>query len=240
MDKPPESAEPGEERLVRAAEIALGLGGGIELDPALGNDPTLAREIERWNAAFATLVDELEPAPPRPRVWAALARVVTAAGPPQPANGWFQSLALWRTVAATSLATALVFGALFIETARESKPVVESRAPLRVASLAPREGSPLFIATYDASQRSIVVIPAAFRPESGRVAEFWIALKDSDEPIPLGSLDPLRPTTISVSSVQGKTIDGETGLVVTSELAGAAPSPASPGPLIAHGRFESF
>lgn len=239
MDKPPDDFDPGDERILRAGEIALGLAPKAELDSALRDDPALGLEIARWDAIFAPLADELPDAPPAPRVWASLQRVMfegTSVG-----NGWLRSFPLWRMAAAASFAAALVLGAFLVRTQSELRSLAEPRPKaLMTAALAPKEGSPLFVATYDASQRSVFVVPAAFTPEAGRVAEFWIAPADVDEPIPLGRLDPSQPTKFIVPIDVAQKVNGETGLVVTSEPAGSPVSPASPGPLLAHGRFAVF
>ena len=167
MDRPPEYLDPGEERILRAGEIALGLAPGAWLDPALRDDPALDLEVAKWDTIFAPLVDELPEAHPAPRVWASLQRVMfegTSVG-----NGWLQSLPLWRMAAAASLAAALVLGAFLVRTQSELRSLAEPRPKaLMTAALAPKEGAPLFIATYDASQRSVFVMPAAFTPENGR------------------------------------------------------------------------
>jgi anti-sigma-K factor RskA len=241
MDEAPKTVEPGDERIVRAGELALGLAHKSQLDPALRDDLALAREIERWEEDLAKLADELAPVPPPPRVWAALMKAIDGTGTRGSSTGWLQSLAFWRAIAAASVAAALVLTVVL----GQSTSLRRSAAPpppqtLLVAALAPKEGSPLFTATYDRSRGTIIVMPAAFEPEPGRDAELWIVPKDADEPIPVGRLDASKPTAILVSVTDARRIDEETGLAVTSEPSGAPVAPSHAGPLIAHGRFGSF
>jgi anti-sigma-K factor RskA len=241
MSEPSEKATPGDDRIVRAGEIALGLVRRSEIDPALANDPALAREVERWEEVLGELAVGLAPVPPPRRVWATLAQAMTAGGPQgaEPSRPW--SVALWRTIAAGSLAAAIVLGVLYARAVVGRAPETASRSgPLLVAALAPKDGPPLFVAAYDAARRSIVVVPASFAPEAGKIAEFWISPKDSDEPIALGRLNPAEPTMIHLSAAEARTIDADTTLAVTIEKDGSAVPPASPGPLIAHGRFATF
>lgn len=241
MSEPSEEANPGDDRIVRAGEIALGLVGQSERQRALANDPALAREVNRWEDVLGELAEALAPVPPPPRVWATLARALTAAQPQGVESSWRRSLALWRAIAAGSLAAAIVLGLLYARTLGESGIASAPRlGPLLVAALSPKEGPPLFVATYDAARGSILVVPASFAPEAGRIAEFWISPKDADELIALGRLDPAKPTMIHVSPAEARIIDVEATFAVTSEKDGAAPSPTSPGPLIAHGGFAAF
>ena len=208
------------------------------------NDPDLAREIEQWEKDLGELAADLAPVPPPPRVWAALARAMTAGGPrgAEPGwPGWPRSVALWRAIAAGSLAASIVFGVLYARAVGGREPETASRPrPLLVAALAPKDGPPLFVAAYDAARRSILVVPASFTPEAGRIAEFWISPKDSDEPIALGRLNPTEPTMIHLSAAEAGTIDADATLAVTIEKDGSAIAPESPGPLIAHGSFASL
>lgn len=241
MTEPSEKAAPSDDRIVRAGEIALGLVRRSEIDPLLANDPALAHEVERWEDDLGALAADLAPVPPPPRVWATLARAITAGGPQGARPSWPWSVALWRAIAAGSLAAAIVLGVLYARAVGEKGPETASRpGPLLVAALAPKDGPPLFVAAYDAARRSIVVVPASFAPEAGRIAEFWISPKNSDEPIALGRLDPAEPTMIHLSAAEARTIDADATLAVTSEKDGSAVSPASPGPLIAHGSFAAF
>jgi len=242
MNEPPENRGPDQERIVVAGEVALGLTRLSELDPSLRDDPAFTEEVNRWEEELAKLAGELAPAPPPPRVWAALSRAMNAAATaPSSQGGWLQNLALWRSIAAASLAVALVLAFLLVQSLSVRPPAVVSRpGTLLVATLAPKEGPPLFTAAYDPSRRIIVVVPAAFEPEPGRIAEFWITPKDSDEPIALARLEPSQPTTISLSAAEAQRIDEETGLAVTSEPAGASVPRSAAGPLIAHGSFASF
>jgi anti-sigma-K factor RskA len=241
MSEPGEKAAPGDDRIVRAGEIALGLVRRSEIDPALANDPALAREVERWEEVLGELAAGLAPVPPPRRVWATLARAMSAGGPQRAEPSWPWSVALWRAIAAGSLAAAIVLGVLYARAVGGRGPETASRpGPLLVAALAAKEGPPLFVAAYDAARQSILVVPASFAPMEGRIAEFWISPKGSEEPIALGRLDPAQPTLIHLSAAEARTIDADATLAVTSEKDGSAVPPASPGPLIAHGRFATF
>jgi anti-sigma-K factor RskA len=242
MDEAPKTDGPGDERIVRAGEIALGLAHKSGLDPALRDDPAFAREIERWDEDLAALADELAPVSPPPRVWAALMKAIDVTGTPSGSSaGWLQSLGVWRAIAAASVAVALILAVVLVQTSSLRRPTAPSPPQsMLVAALAPKEGPPLFTAAYDRSRGTIIVVPGAFEPELGRDAELWIVPKDADEPIPVGRIDASKPTAILVSVADARRIDEETGLAVTSELSGAPVAASNAGPLIAHGRFGSF
>jgi anti-sigma-K factor RskA len=221
--------------VVLAGEIAMGLVRMSDLDPELGNSRVLSNEIDRWNDDLSKLVDELAPVEPPARVWAALQR---SAGQPTSSffrAGWFNSIVFWRWAAATaSLLTVIMLG--LIAATHFQKARTAQGAIVLVAAILPKEGPPLFTATYDSGLRIFVIIPAGFRPEPGRSAELWIVPKESDDPTALGAFNGDRPSKISLSLEQANLIDDGAALVVTSEPDDRVTS-NQPGPVIAHGRL---
>jgi anti-sigma-K factor RskA len=229
----------GDDRIVAAGEVSLGLARQSDIDHELGADPALTREIERWNADFAKLADELEPVAPRPSVWNAIQQQMLAARTRRVASrSWLESLLLWRLLAGAGLAAACVLAIIVARPRGDVVPAPTVRV-LLVSALLPKDGPPLFTATYDTSRRLFIVVPAAIQHEPQRRPQLWLVPNDTDDPIALGPLGEDRPTAITVSLERAALVTQSSGLVVTDEPAGGM-SASEPGPVLAHGRLESF
>jgi anti-sigma-K factor RskA len=234
---PPEQS--GDDRIVAAGEVSLGLARKSDLDRELAADPALAREVERWNADFAKLADELEPVAPRPSVWNAIQQQMHAARTrPVAARSWLESLLLWRLLAGAGLAAACVL-AIIVALPRGDVVPAPTVQVLLVSALLPKDGPPLYTATYDTSRRLFIVVPAAIQHKPQRLPQLWLVPNDSDDPIALGSLGEDRPTAITVSLERAALVTQSSGLVVTEEPAGGMTA-NGPGPVLGHGRLESY
>lgn len=248
--------DPNPERVVRAGELALGLEPGREA--SMRADPVLAAEVDRWEQELARFADEIQPVPPDPQVWqrldAALGPAsIAKAGPPRrgsAASGWFsrlfESLTFWRGLAGAGFATAAGLALLLAVRTQElplpqdpgAGPPLVARA-LLVSPILPREGPPSYVATYDASRETIVVVPAAITVSGGEFPQLWLVPNDNETPIALGALDPDSPQAIALSTEHARLVNVAAGLVITLEPEATVPSEAQ-GPVVAHGRFTSL
>jgi len=236
-----------DDRNLRAAEIALGLAEDAERNRMLRDDPSLERDVARWQHDLAALADELAPAPPSPQAWASLRDAVAseAAARPAPlASGFramFDSLLLWRSLAGSGFAAAAVALLLLVRApgVEPVQPPMTTRA-LLVSPLLPRDGAPLYVMTYDAERATILVVPAATRAAADRMPQLWLVAKGAQDPIAIGALDPERPMALKLDASAARLIDADADLVITLEPAGAPVGPAAQGPVVAHGRFTAL
>jgi anti-sigma-K factor RskA len=240
------------ERSLRAAELSLGLVTGENRDEAGRCDPALAREIARWEEDLARFSDELKPISPSPRAWEALSKTIAKEAVPisptgavlQPAarwRDWIDNLWLWRMLAGAGVCAALA-ALLLLHTpgVQPSQPTQPVARVLLVSALLPRDGPPLYVATYDAARSLVLAVPAATEAAPGRAPLLWLVPKDNKDPIALGHLDPEQPVAVALAPEVARLLDGEAGLVVTLEPEGEPIGPAASGPVIAHGRFTSL
>jgi anti-sigma-K factor RskA len=221
--------------VVLAGEIAMGLIRMSDLSPEFRDSRELSNEIDRWNDDLTKLVDELGLVEPPARVWIALEKSVGQRPSSFFRSEWFNSIVFWRwATAAVSILTVIILGLIAATHSQKARTAQETI--VLVAAILPKEGPPLFTATYDSGPRIFVVIPAGFQPDPGKTAELWIVPKGSDDPTALGALDAEHPSKISLSLEQSNRIDDGAALVVTSEPVDSG-TPDQPGPVIAHGRL---
>lgn len=232
MATPPPENPSDDDRIVRAAEAALGLG-----PPNL--DPELDRAVAQWEQDFAGLADELAPVPPRPAVWAAIQAAITppaAARPRLAAN-----LNLWRGLTAASLVAAVLAWTLpRPEPARTPDTAASFPArPFLATPLTDRDGAPLYVAAYDPARSLLVAIPVGPAPPAGRTARLWLAAA-GEAPVPVATLGPAAATVVTLSGAAAALASGPVAVVVTFEPAGAPLDSASDGVVAAHGRFVAY
>lgn len=235
-DEPRDMPAPADGRTLRAAEEALGLAPR----QMVGRDPALAAAVARWEADLAGLAVELPPVAPADRVWQGI-RAGMAPPAPAPAPWWhgvWESLALWRGLAAGAVAAALLLAVLPRALPRPAEAPVATRevAVLLVAALLPRDGPATHVAAYDPRRTEMVLVPAA-APTGPGVPWLWLVPPGEADPIPLGALAADLPTVIPVSAGLVPLVEGEGNLAITLEPAGTTPSGSAPGPVVAHGKL---
>jgi anti-sigma-K factor RskA len=222
-----------------AAEYVLGV-----LDQAsrrmalarIAREPAFARDVALWEARFAPLLDEIAPVPPPFALWPRIRAAAGIAGPaPQTKNSapsrW-QSLRLWRWLAAGGFALAAAsLAALFLATSQLAPP----RAVPMVATLATSSGTPAFVASIDASG-TLVVLPITVDVPPDRVAELWL-IPPGDVPHSLGLLDAQHARRMSVPPNLRAAFAARVVVAVSLEPPGGAPHGKPTGPVIATGQI---
>jgi len=240
--------DPDNERILRAAELVLGLTKKGRSFGEIDNDPDLETEIRRWENDFAALVEQLEPVAPRAGVWhgvrAALVTSQSTTGEQsvRHAARWpvvLHSLAFWRAAAGASLAVGALFGLLWFSSPGASPP--PPTALLLISSILPKDGPPSYVATYDAARSTIIVVPADAHEDRAGTPRLWLVPNDNSEPIAIGYLSPSEAVAVKLEPEVAALANAEAGLVVTLEPKTAPLNGASAlGPVIAHGRFAAF
>jgi anti-sigma-K factor RskA len=248
MSGPNHDQDPDDERVLRAAELVLGLTDRDRIADAVQNDPDLEKEIRRWEEDFAQLVERLEPVEPKASAWAYVraalgnSQLASIGQPARHAARWTEvldSLAFWRATAGASLAAGAVLGLLWFASQGGSPP--SSGSSLFISAILPKDGPPLYVATYDVPRSTIIVVPADAHEDRAGVPRLWLVPNNNSEPIALGPLDPKAIVTVKLKPEIARFADAEAGLVVTLEPADAPLDGASAaGPVIAHGKFTIF
>lgn len=225
---PPQGPDEDDPRIL-AAEYALGLLEGderAEFETRMAEDQALRDEVANWDAAFAELVEDVDPVTPSPQLRKRLeARVFGEKRPsfwqqlwPYGLGGVAAALVLWLAVTSGVLVT-------------DDEAL---RADL-VAELAPTpDGEGLILrANVDTGRGAVEVLRAAGEPPAGRVFELWLIAGDNP-PVSLGLLDDDGSTVIDLPETVLASLPGAV-LAVSDEPPGGSPTGAPTGAVRAAG-----
>lgn len=226
-----EGPEDGDTILV--AEFALGL-----LPPAehaamarrLAAEPALRRELALWRTRLSSLDREFAetPAP-----GAVLGRIEQRLfGSTAPASGWadfWNSLSLWRGLAAAGLAVAIV---------AVGYNVLVPRAPLTgqelVAALEQEGSGVKLVAFYDEATGTVRLAALTGEAVPNKDFELW-AIKGTNAPVSMGVIQVNARNNVPVSPQLKLGFGPGTILAVTLEPKGGSPTGAPTGPIVAKG-----
>lgn len=221
-----------EGRNALVAEYVLGLLSSHDherIGRLIENDQTLRAERDFWVSRFAALNAEYEETPVPAHLYAAIeARafgdVVRAR---QKSVSWWDSLALWRSLAAGALAVAVVAIGVNLMQPRFD---ADGMAVQLVAALQAQEGSGIeFVALYEDGQVRITSLKGEAVPE--RDYELWYI--NGDEPAVSMGVVPVN-ARLEIP-VDASIIGPGTILAVTLEQTGGSPTGVAQGPIVALG-----
>jgi len=216
-----------------AAEYVLGVLAAPDRGAAarrIERDHAFAASVAGWEARLAPWTDEIAPVVPPAAVWDRIAGSLPAQK--APASSVWENLAFWRglTVATGALAAASIAALVYFGTA-------ESKSPL-IASL-DGAGRHVFVATVDPRRATVLVVPASFSPEPGRVPELWL-IAPGGKPRSLGLLNAEKPVTLVVPAGLLPRANTQAVLAVSIEPPGGSPTGAPTGPVIAQGKLTNL
>lgn len=242
---PPEDGLPPDEAL--ALDYALGgldRGQRRDAEVRMRSDPVFRALVERWQAQLAPLDDATPPLAPPPAVWAAIAaeisptRASAATAAPLRAGLW-NSLMLWRGLAAGGIAAAIT-SLIVLPSAPVPAPAVPQAVPqLLVAALAGADGKPLLSAAYDPLRGAVVLTPATQRDDAGKSAELWV-IEGEAKPRSLGVIDIKGANAHAISSKQLTGLRAGATLAISIEPLGGSPTGQPTGPVVATGTLQAI
>lgn len=220
-----------EDDRILVAEFALGVLDGIErarLAARIAAEPALQAELRVWQAQLSGLDGEFaEVDPPRNGLSRVEARLY---GEPKPAR-WWDSLVLWRSLAASGLAVAVVaigFSAL--------QPRVDPQdiANQLVAALREEGSNVSFVALYNPASGSLRLTALSGDAVPEKDFELW-AIEGQDAPVSMGviSIDQRVERRVPDAALTG--FRAGTVLAVTLEPKGGSPTGGPTGPIVAKG-----
>lgn len=218
-----------------AAEYVLGTLQGAarrRFESLLPAHPQLGAGVAAWRARLMPLASRVRPVQPSAAVWQAIenqlfARVPTAAARVR----WWQQLAVWRSVAALSLAAAMGFGVLLMQPPPTQPPVVIVLSANPEAAAAVRAS---FVASLSADGRSLVLKPIDVGTiDIGRALELW-AVPPQGAPRSLGLVSAQQATTV----LRAQLLRDTAAFAVSLEPAGGSPTGAPTGPIVSLGKLQ--
>lgn len=221
-----------EGRGVLIAEYVLGL-----LDPAthagverqVEADPALRAERDFWVARLAALDAGFEEATPPAGVLPRIeARLFGESAP----RGWWNSLTLWRGLAATATAVAVLAVGFNLMTPRFD---ADTMAVQLVAALQAQEGSGVeFVAVYDQVRDQVRITSLRGEAVPEKDFELWY-INGEQPPVSMGVIPVQQRLQIPLGAEARGEIGPGTVLAVTLEQTGGSPTGAPQGPIVAVG-----
>lgn len=175
------------ERDVIAGEYVLGTLDADQREAVraqLGTDPALAQAVAAWERRLLPLASLAEPVTPPPRLWR---RIETSLQLNPPAPWWRQgwnSLALWRSVAAGGLAAAALMAAVLVQ-----QPPADAPRFL-VVLVAPQDKAPGWV-VQASNPHAVSLIPlTTVEVPADKALEFWTKADHWNAPVSLGLVKP--------------------------------------------------
>jgi anti-sigma-K factor RskA len=228
-----------------AMDVALGALGRAERRAAelrQRSDPAFRALVEAWTARLAPLDADTAPVPPPASVWDAIDDEITPAPRPvavaaAPRAGWWNSLAVWRSLAFAGTAAAVIAIAQIGPTP-VAPPAPSAPPQMLVAALAAADGTPLLSAAYDPVRGAVVLTPATQRQDEGKSAELWV-IEGNNPPRSLGVIDIRDPNAHVIGPGQLKGLQSGATLAISIEPYGGSPTGLPTGPVVATGTLKA-
>lgn len=212
------------------AEYVLGLLGPSahqEMDRRIAGDPLLQREHDFWARRFSGLDEQFEPVAPPAHI---LPKIESRLFGQEKRTSLWDSLALWRSVAAGALAVAAVAVGFSV---LQPSPDSSALANQLVAALQAEGSDVQFLALYDGSGAvRLTALSGDTMPNNDY--ELW-AIQGGGSPISMGVVPINARTTVELSDAVRSGWGEGSVLAVTLEPKGGAPAGVPTGPIVAQG-----
>ena len=166
-----------------------------EVDRRLPDDPALRAAVDAWEQRLFTLTELAEPRTPSPQLWARIERSLTPASAAT-RTSWWNLLPLWRGLAASGLAAALVMALALL-----AGPGPQPQTTYLVVLVAPADQAPGWVVQASDS-RSVQLIPLGDTPvPSDKALQFWTKGDDWQGPVSLGLVKPGRTLSVPLDKL---------------------------------------
>lgn len=223
-----------------AAEYVLGVLPAQERQEAarrILSDQAFARLVEAWEERLGPLAESYPsiepPANAKSLIDKALFGNTKAVSAPAVAGFW-NSLWLWRGLAAASLALALMVGALFL-----AQPPAEAPVSRLLATLTHDETDISLVAFYDEVAGQLILSRLSGQQPDDADFELWV-IEGDRLPISLGVVDDEPDTRIDLISDLQALVQAGSLLAVSVEPPGGSPTGQPTGPVVAFGELRSI
>lgn len=229
MEREPEGDD------VLAAEYVLGLQTAeerIAVRRRIDESRDFARLVEGWEMRFWPLASEFPEIAPPPGLKARIDRVLFSSATQansEKRSGFWNSLAVWRTLAIGSLAALVVFAALpFL-----NPPVPDTR-PQMVASLAAEGSDVHYLLMFDGHNGQVGLSHMSGERAGGRDFELWV-IKGTQAPKSLGVVPGGQHARITLPAQIAEAMESGDVFAISLEPEGGSPTGQPTGPVVAAG-----
>ena len=169
----------------------------------LEHDAGLRARVIYWEERLLPLTKMVEPEPLPPTLWARIEsslwpapRSATARTPTSLAERLWDSLALWRTLAATGFAAAMLLAVVGLPGAQKT-----AEPKFMVVLVAPEDKAPGWVVQASTTQ-SLKLIPLGVTEiPQAKALQFWTKGKDWKGPVSLGLVQPGRPLDVQLKEL---------------------------------------
>lgn len=220
------------------AEYVLGLLSPSEHDRVhrlIENDQALRAERDFWVSRFSALNEGYEDVPAPARLWAGIEARAFGDTKAPAKSGFWESLLVWRGIAAGALAIAVAaigFNLL------QPRPDVSSLTTQLVAALEEEGSNVKFVALYDGTgQVRLTALSGDAVPEKD--FELW-AIQGGNNPVSMGVIPANQRSTVSIAPEVMAGWGAGSVLAITLEPKGGSPSGAPTGPIVAKGAVQQI
>jgi len=227
-----------------AAELVLGVLGTEQRRAAQARaeaDAAFAERVAGWERRFAPWLAEIPLASAPAATWNGISHRLGWRVEDRTSGLW-QSLTLWRSVAALAAIAAL--GLWLLRTSAPPSSVralspAEEAANRPVITLARGDGTPGWLVSIDRRRGTVLVMPVPSAADAqGRVPELWI-IPNGKAPRSLGLLSIDKSDVVAVPADARAALIAGSVLAVSLERASGVPHAAPSGPIIAKGAITS-
>ena len=210
-----------------------------EVAARIERDAIFARLVDRWEVNLAPMQDDFAPVEPPASVKRALDERLFAATSASvvarpSGSGFWNSLALWRSLAAAGVLAFAVLAArpYLVETS-------QPEASRLVASLAPRESDVHYFVVYDARTADIGLSHVTGERQSGRDFELWV-MENDQPPVSLGVIPDGSTVHLAVDQALRARIEQGAVFAISLEPQGGSPTGKPTGPVVAAGDLRDI
>ncbi|MDD3354993.1 anti-sigma factor [Zoogloea sp.] len=191
-----------------AGEYVLGTLGAAErrrVEARLPTDPELAAAVRAWEERLLPLTALAEPVSPPDRLWQRVERSLGAlagfpAAMPLSRRPWWRdwnSLTLWRGLAASGFAAAAVLAAVLV--GRLAEPLPATR--FMVVLVAPEDRAPGWVVQTRTSGQIELVPLGVVEVPADKALQFWTKADSWSAPVSLGLVTPGQSAKVPVSGL---------------------------------------
>ncbi|MEP7205563.1 MAG: anti-sigma factor [Casimicrobiaceae bacterium] len=197
-------------------------------------DAKVAAVLRAWEHRLAGLAEGIPEVTPAPRVWEGIRTRLGMNAEPATAGGWWQSLGLWRGLAATGFALAVAVGvALTVLSPSDQGEAL-------VVVLAGQDARPALVASANRGSRTLLVKTVGAAPvPPGRTLELW-ALPEGGNPASLGVLPADSVVRVTLPATAESAFRNVPALAVSLEPTGGSPTGLPTGPVLYSGPIQRF
>jgi anti-sigma-K factor RskA len=219
-------------RQALAAEYALGTLHGQarrRFERSLKDDPALRNLVAQWQARLAPLDAAIQPVRPPARVWRNIEERIRGRPRALLRRVW-ESAGVWRAVALTSVAAALVLAGWLPGPGRETMVVVMSDSASNPALVVSWR-----VAQQRGERRLRVRVIGHQSMALDTAWELWMLPGGDRPPVSLGLISTDETQTLPVPSELSDAINAAQGLAMSVEPKGGSPTGRPTGPVLYQG-----